>query len=183
MIQRTPRLLCIDEIHRKLARVGHCILDGLLGDLRELHPEERHVLCQAFLTQDFVDVPGNRFSFAIEVRGQVNRFGFARCLDDGANVFLAALVEFIGHRKVVIGIHRAVFRGQIPDMTIGGQHLEILSKITVDSGRFGRRFYDQKFDGAVSSGFLLFFINGGSLAPCQTSDLPSRRNSLPGRAD
>jgi hypothetical protein len=31
-------------------------------------------------------------------------------------------------------------------VAVGGQYLEVFSKIAVDGGRFGRRFNDQQFD-------------------------------------
>jgi hypothetical protein len=49
-------------------------------------------------------------------------------------VLLAAFIEFVGHREIVIGINRAILRGQIPDMTIGSQNLEIRTQVPVDGG-------------------------------------------------
>jgi hypothetical protein len=61
-------------------------------------------------------------------------------------VFLAALVQFVGHREIVVGIDGAVPGRQIAHVPIGRQYLEVLPKVPVDGGRLGRRFYDQEFD-------------------------------------
>jgi hypothetical protein len=60
-------------------------------------------------------------------------------------MLFTVLVKFVGHRKIIVRIDRAITGGQVPDMTIGRQHLEIVSQVTIDGRRFGRRFYDEKF--------------------------------------
>lgn len=91
-------------------------------------------------------MPGNSLTLAIKVSGQVHGIRFSRCSDDVPDMLLAAFIEFVGHREIVVGINRAILRGQIPDMTIGSQDLEIRAQIPVDGARLGGRFYDQQFD-------------------------------------
>ena len=126
-------------------------------------------------------MPGNRLALAVEVGGEVDGLGLLRFLHDRPDVLLAALVQLVGHREIVVRIDGTIARRQIADMPIRSQDLEFLAKVPVDGGRFGRRLYDQQFN-AVFLGFLFLFINGGSPARCQTSCLPSRRNWPPGPA-
>ena len=125
VVERPPRLLRVDQVHRKLARVRHRLLDRLLGNFRELDAVERNLSDQPFLAQDLVDVPGNGLAFAVEVGCEIDRLGLLRFLDDGADVLLAALVQLVGHREIVVGIDRAVARRQVADVAIGGQDLEV----------------------------------------------------------
>ena len=138
MVQRAARLLGVDQVHRKLARILDCGLDRTLGDLGKLHTVERDFFGQAFLPENFVDVPGNGLAFAVEIRRQVYRLGLASRLDDAVDVLLAALVEFVGHGEVIFGIDRAIAGRQVPDVTIGSQHLEVRPEVPVDGAGFGR---------------------------------------------
>jgi hypothetical protein len=181
VVERPARLLGVDQVHGQFTRIGHRFLDRLLGDLGELHPEERNLGGQPLLAKNFIDVPGNGLALAIQVCRQVDGLGLARGPNDFPNMLFAAFVQFVGHRKIVVRVDRTITGGQIANMTIGSQHLEVVSKIPVDGGRFGRGLDDEQFDEKIL-GFLLFFINGGSPARCQTSGLPSRRSWPPGPA-
>jgi hypothetical protein len=47
-------------------------------------------------------------------------------------------------------------------MAIGSQYLEVFSEIALDSGRLGRRFYDQQLDDFLPlPGFNSVYINSG----------------------
>ena len=91
-------------------------------------------------------MPGNGFTLAIKVSGQVHSISFSRRPDDVLDMFLAAFIEFVGHSEIVVGVNRTILRGQIPDMAIRSKHLEIRSQVPVDGARLGGRFYDQQFD-------------------------------------
>jgi len=82
-------------------------------------------------------MPGNSLTFAIEVSGQVNGFRFSCGLDDVSDVLLAAFVKLVSHLKIVVGIDRTIFGGQIPDMAIGSKNLEVRTQVPVNGAGFG----------------------------------------------
>jgi len=88
-------------------------------------------------------MPGNGFSFAIEVGREINRFGFAGCFNNFINVLFTALAELVVHGETIINIDGAVSGRQVAYMTIGRQYLEILAEVPVNSFRLGRRFHDE----------------------------------------
>ena len=137
MIQRPARLLGIDQVHGEFPWIFYCILDGFFRDFRKLDAVKRNFFRYALLPENFIHMPGNRLTFAIKVSGQIHGFCFSRRLDDIPDVLLAAFIEFVGHREIVTGINRAIPRGQIPDMTIRCQNLEIRTQVPVDGGRLG----------------------------------------------
>ena len=62
-------------------------------------------------------------------------------------------VDLPQHRKIVIGIDRAVFGRQIADMAKGSQNLITGPKIFVDGFGLGRRLNDNKLH-SISLGFI-----------------------------
>ena len=90
-------------------------------------------------------MPGNGLTFAIKVSREIYGFSLSRGLHDTSDVLLAVLIEFIGHRKIVVRVDRSVSGWQIPDMTVRCQYLEVCPEVPVDGCGFRRRFYDEKF--------------------------------------
>ena len=82
-------------------------------------------------------MPGNGLTFAIKICRQVHGFCFFCRLDDVFYVLLAAFVELVSHGEIIFGINCAVSRGQIPDVTIRSQYLEISAQVSVNGARFG----------------------------------------------
>ena len=146
MIQRPARLLGINQVLREFPWIVYRFLDGIFRDFRKLDAVKRGFFRDALFPENFIHMPGNSLTLAIKVSGQVHGICFSRHFDDVPDMLLAALSEFVGHREIVVGINRAILRGQIPDMTISSQDLEIRAKVPVDGARLGGRFYDQQFD-------------------------------------
>ena len=105
------------------------------------------ILRQVFLAHDFVDVPGNGLTFAVEVSGEINGFSLLRRLDDLVDVFAAALAEFVVHAESMFCVDRPILGGQIANMPIGRQHLEVFPQVSIDGVRLGRRLHDEQVFG------------------------------------
>ena len=72
------------------------------------HVMENNIYCQLLFFQNFVYMPGNGFTFAIEIGREIDRLRFPGCLDDFINVLFAALREFIVHGETVFSIHGTI---------------------------------------------------------------------------
>jgi len=147
IVERTPRLLRIDQIGADLARVGDRLADRTRGDFGKHHPVQHLAFQQTALAQDLDDMPGNGLAFAIRVSGQVQCLGTLGRLGDGIDVLDALFAERVVHGEIVLGIDRAFFRNQVADVAIGGQHLELLAEVFVDRLGLGRRFDDEQIFG------------------------------------
>ena len=147
IIQRTARLLRIHQIHRQLARFRDGCLDGLWRDFRKHDAMNALAFNQATLAQDLGDVPGNRFTLAIQIGRQIERFGFGSRFGDGRNVFLVALDHLVIHVEVAGSIDRALLRHQVANMAVRSEDQEVLAEVLVDRLGFRRRLNDEEILG------------------------------------
>ena len=143
IIQRAARLLGVDQLLRDVARVGHGVQHGLLGDFVKHHALGGFVFQQLFVFQDFQQMPGNRFTFAVRVSCQIDVLGLAHGGGDGVHVFAVLGDDLVFHRKVFVRIHGAVFRHQVADVAIGSENFKIAAQVFFQGLRLGRRFDDQ----------------------------------------
>ena len=144
VVQRTARLLGVDHVMRKLARLGHGGLDRLGRDLGEHHAVQVLALGQATLLQDLADVPGDRLAFAIQVGREIDVVGQLGGLGDGVDVLLVALDHLVVHGEAMLGIDRPLLRLEVTHVTVGGQDVEVLAEVFVDRLRLGRRLDDEQ---------------------------------------
>jgi hypothetical protein len=142
VVERASCLLCIDKIHGKFTRICDSFLDCPFCNFGKFNPVKLCFVSQFFAFQNLVDVPGNGFPFTIEVSCEINRLGAACGFNNFINMLFAALTEFIVHGKIIFSVNRTVPRGQVTNMSVGSQHLEIITEVSVDGFRLGWRFYD-----------------------------------------
>ena len=145
IVQRTARLLGIDQVHIQLARLLQGSLNAFLGHFVKHHPLRARfqILNAALGFQDFVNMPGNRLAFPIRVGSQIQVFRFFGSSHDGIDVLFAFGRHFVFHREIVLGIDRAVFRHQIAHMAERGEHFEIAAQIFFDGFDFVWGFDNQ----------------------------------------
>ena len=144
VIQRAPRLLGVHQIQRQLARIGNGFGDRVWRNLGKHYAMQGLAFEQLALAQDFGDMPGNGFAFAIQVGCQIQGVGLGRGLGDRIDMFFIALDDFIGHREIVVGIDCAFLRPQVAHVAVGCQHVEILAEVFVDRLGLGWRFDDEQ---------------------------------------
>ena len=107
MIQRPASLLCVDEIHRDLARVRHRLAHGALGDL--VKDDAMHGLAVEHVArlQLVRDVPGNRLALAVRVRCKDERVRLLHRARQGADAFLLVFDDRVVHLEVTVRLDRA----------------------------------------------------------------------------
>ena len=131
IIQGAARLLRIHQAHIELARLFEGFLHAFFSHLVEHHAQGAlvQIFDAAFGFEDFVDMPGNGFAFAVRVSGQIEGVGFFGGGHDGVDVLFALGRHFIFHSEIVLGIDSAVFRHQIAHMAEGGQYFKIAAQV------------------------------------------------------
>jgi len=179
-IEGAPRLLRVHEINRDPARMLHGLAYRVLGDLVEHHALHVLALQGALLLQELLQVPGDRLALAVGVGRQIQRFRFLEGPGDGIDVLAVALDGLVLHGEVVLRIHGAFFRHQVPNVAVGSQHLEVLAEVLLDGLRLGRRLHDNEI-GAQNS--VLGSSNAGRLSALRTPGPPSAHMQTPDRAD
>ena len=165
VVQRAARLLGIDQVDRKLARMLDRRLDGARGDLAEHHPVHVLAVEQAVGAQDLADVPGNGLALAIQIGGEIDGVGHPGRFLDGVDVFLVALDHVVLHGEAVLGIDRALLGHQVTDMTVGGQDREVLAEVLVDRLGLGGRLDDEQVLGHSGTPLVFCWVR-------ETRELP-----------
>ena len=107
-----------------------------------------------FFFQQFDEVPGYCFTFAIRVSCEVQSVRFLQRLDNGFDMLFIALDDPVLHRESVVRVNGAGFWNQIAYVAVRGQDIEVLAQVLADSLGFGRRFYDDKILRHSVTGFL-----------------------------
>ena len=145
VVERAPRLLGVDQVHRDPAWLRHRFLDRARRDLGEHHPVRLvEVVEQAVLLEDLRDVPADRLALAVRVGGEVEVVGGLGGLDDGGDVLLVLLDQLVAHPEAVVRIDRALLGHQVADMAIRGEDLEVLAEVLVDRLGLGGRLDDEE---------------------------------------
>jgi hypothetical protein len=122
--------------------------DGLLhfarGDLVEHHALDLLVLERLLLAQQFDQMPGDGFAFAVGVGRQDQGVGLPELLGDGVDVLGVLVDHLVLHLEAARRIDRAVFRHQVAHVAVRGQDFVVLAEILLDRLRLGRRFDDDQ---------------------------------------
>ena len=143
VIERAAGEIGVDQRLIELARFRHRFGHSGFGD--RVEGDAVNQRWHAFaLFQQFQHVPADRFAFAVRVSRQHKA---ARALGRICNLFEAALlvaVKFPLHREIGVRIYAAILGRQIADVAVGGENLEVLAQIFLDSLRLGGRFNDDK---------------------------------------
>ena len=143
IVERAARQIGLDQRRLDLPRGLHGVQHGLLGDGIECDALDGDALLEGpFFLQNTEYVPGYCFPFPIRVGGQdefVGRF------DRGGDIphdFGRLAVDVPVHLEVLVGLHRAVLRGQIAHMAVAGDDLEAGPQVFVDRFGLRGRFHD-----------------------------------------
>jgi hypothetical protein len=142
IVERAARQIGIDQRPVDLARVGHCLHHGLLGDGVEDDAADGLVLDRALCLQHLQHMPGDRLALAVGVGGENEAVGFPDRRGDVTETLRRRPVHRPGHGEVLVGAHRSVLGRQVADMAEGSQDLVVPAEILVDRFRLRRRFDD-----------------------------------------
>ena len=85
-------------------------------------------------------MPGNGLALTIRVGREQERVGLFQGPGDGIDVLLVAFDDLVIHLETAARVHRAFTGHEVPHVTIGGQHLEVLAQVLLQRFRLGRRF-------------------------------------------
>ena len=83
-------------------------------------------------------MPANRFSLAVRVSGKDKLIRTPKGSGDIFHPLAALFGHLPAHFKVIIGLNRTVFRGQITHMTIRSEDLVVIAKILINGFGFCR---------------------------------------------
>ena len=83
-------------------------------------------------------MPGNGFTLAVRVSGQIEAIGALKRLGDLANMLLGFVVDLPTHGEVVIRTDRSIFRRQVADMSIAGENGIIATQVLINGFCFRR---------------------------------------------
>ena len=124
--------------------MGDGLLDGIFGDFVEGDAVDIFVVQRAAFAQDFAQMPGDGFAFAVGVSGEVDVFGVFGGFGDFVDVAGVALDDFVVHGEVVCGIDCAVFRDEVAHVAVGGHDFVVFAEVFVQGFGFGRGFDDEE---------------------------------------
>ena len=150
IVERAARQIGVDQRHVDIARIGHRVEHGLLGDgveddaLDRLVAEHRFFFSTSSTCQEIAS-PSRSGSVARKRPSDV-----LHGVGDVLQPLVRGGVDFPGHLEVLVGQHRAVLGGQVADMAEGGQHLVAGAQILVDRLGLGRRFHDDDIHAFIS---------------------------------
>ena len=115
-----------------------CVADGIGGDLTEGHPARLvggHLGCLG-------DVPGNRFSLAIQVGRQVHRIRGPGLAGDRLELFAAIFADHVFGLEIVLYVDTqlvlAGVLGQVADVAVRRQDPVAGPQVSLDRPRLGR---------------------------------------------
>ncbi len=141
IVERAAGEIGIDQRGVDLARVLHRLGDGGFGDRVEHHAADRRIfLDRLAFAQRLFEMPRDRLALAVGVGGEDQGVVLRQRVGDRLDVLAAVGADLPGHLEAVIGINRAVFRRQVADMAVGGEHRVVRPEILVDRLGFGRAF-------------------------------------------
>ncbi len=143
VIERPSRLLGIDERHGNFPGMGHGFLHGRFGDLVENHPAQRLRIQLGPGGEYFRNMPGYRLPFPVRVGCEIDSVGMSRRPGDFLDMLRIPLDQLVIHGEMVFGIHRPLFRNEVPDMTEARDDLEILAEIFLQGLCLRRRLDDE----------------------------------------
>ena len=83
-------------------------------------------------------MPGNGLAFAVGIGSEDQLLGALGGGGDLLQLLGAAAFDLPAHLEALVGAHRAVLRGQVPDMAEAGQDVIVAAQILVDGLGFGR---------------------------------------------
>ena len=142
IIERAAGEIGIDQGPVDRARVAHGVEHRLLGDGVEHHPLDRDA-CKSLLAVEHLEhMPGDGLALAIGVGGEDQLAGALDGLGDLVEALRRLGLNVPMHLEVVVWDDRAVLRGQIADMAVGGDDAVSGPQIFIDGLCLGGQFDD-----------------------------------------
>ena len=141
IIQRAARQIGVDQRLVDLARLGHRLGHGGLGDGVEGHAADRAALLQG-RGQRLQQVPADRLALAVGVGGQNQRLVVLQRVLDRLEVLAAVGRDLPFHVEIMVGVDAAVLGRQVADMAEAGQNPIVGTQVFLDGLGLGRGFDD-----------------------------------------
>jgi len=114
-----------------------------LGDRVEHHAADGGVfLDRLALAQGLFKMPANRLAFAVGVGCEDQGVVVFQGVGNGFDMLFAVACDLPKHVEIGVRVDRAVFRGQVADVTVGCQDCIVGPQILVDCLGLSRRFND-----------------------------------------
>ncbi len=146
-VEDAAGFLGVDQALVQLARVGHGLLDGGLGDLVEHHPVHRHLGLEHLL-----EVPRDGLALAVLIGGEEELVGLREERLQLADLGLLVRVHHVDRGEVVVDVHpEAAHLTGVLVRDLGGRAREVPNvsdarlddvagaKVALDRLRLGRR--------------------------------------------
>ena len=158
-VQDAARLLRVHAVDINRTRRLERLQNGTASDLIKLH-----ALCLQWIhAQEFRQVPGDRFAFAVQVGCEPDLAGILGKLLECRHLRAAVVAHFIGWLKVVLQVNArnrlldtlgSTLR-KVPDVPLGGLHLEAGPEVLGDGLRFSGTFHDHQLVAALLGGRIV----------------------------
>ena len=139
-VENAAGLLRIDQIHIQIARVPDGLLHGVFGQLVEgdalrlfrIQPEYGG------------EMPAYGLALAVGVGRQKDLGGVLGFLFQGVDQLALPADVDVFRLKIMLDVDAELAFGQIPDMSLGGNHLVALSEKALDGGHLRGRLHDNE---------------------------------------
>jgi len=142
IIERAPRLLRVDQLHRHLTRRFDRFLDGTLSDFMENDSIYVFSFQHVTFIEQLDEMPGNRLALAIEVGREIKGIGLLHGLRDRIDMFRVAIDDLVLHFETMRGVYGSFLGQEVAHMTIRGEDFEILTQVFLDRACLSRRLDD-----------------------------------------
>ncbi len=118
------------------------LLDGVLGDLVEHHPEELGAVLAVL--QFFLKMEADGFALAIRVSRQVHGVGALGGRFQLCDQLLFAFDHLVNRLEIVVDVHRQILLGQILHVAQRGLHRVVFAQVLPNRFRLRRRLDDDE---------------------------------------
>ena len=119
IVERAARLVGVDQIVVEVARMGHGIEHGALGDLGKDHALHGDAVQEPPAAELVPHMPGDRLAFAVGVGGEEKPIRAPERPADGADMLLGPVGDGPVHGEGIVRPHRAVLGQEVADMAVG----------------------------------------------------------------
>src|SRR5689334_23052751 len=120
MIEGTPRLLSVDELHRDGSRMADTLLHRRLGYLVENDAADLPILERFLTLENFRQMPCDRLTFTVRICSEQYLVGTFGCARNRVHVLLVLLDQSIAHAKPVLRVDGALLCFQVANVPVRG---------------------------------------------------------------
>ena len=132
IVERAARLVGVDQVVVEVARRGHGVEHGGLGDLAEDHALHGDTVQEPAPAELVLHVPGDRLALAVGVGGEEQVRGAPDRPADGADVLLGTVGDGPVHGEGIVRPHRAVLGQEVAHVAVGGHDRVVRPQIPAD---------------------------------------------------